>query len=145
MPSDLEELFAIQGDPVAMRFTSCAPTRAAPWTAVLAGDGRVVGWGGLNRDPEAPEWGVEVAYYLSPSLWGRGLATELVRESVLHAFGDLALPEVSAFVRPENVASVRVLVKNGFERRRFVPQLERDEYLITADAASARPRRGGGG
>jgi RimJ/RimL family protein N-acetyltransferase len=53
-PSDVDPLFAIQGDPVAMRFTYCAPSREAtaarlaayaarfaedgfaPWTALLA-------------------------------------------------------------------------------------------------------------
>jgi RimJ/RimL family protein N-acetyltransferase len=95
-PSDVDPLFAIQRDPVAMRFTYCSPNRAAtreflesyanrfaidgftPWTALLARDSRVVGWGGLNRDPKAPEWGVEVTYFIDPALAGRGLASELV-------------------------------------------------------------------
>jgi len=149
-PSDVDALFAIQGDPVAMRFTYCAPSRAAtaarleayaarfsadgfaPWTALLAEDERVVGWGGLNTDPEAPGWGVEVAYFLSPSVWGRGFATELVQAALAHAFRDLGLSRVGAFSRPDNVASTRVLAKAGFARIRFVPSLERDEFEITA-------------
>ena len=149
-PSDVDPLFAIQGDPVAMRFTYCAPSREAtvarldayaarfsedgfaPWTALLAEERRVVGWGGLNKDPEAPGWGVEVAYFLCPSVWGRGLATELVQEALVHAFRDLGLPRVGAFSRPDNVASIRVLAKAGFARIRFVPSLERDAFEITA-------------
>ncbi|MGC9973962.1 MAG: GNAT family N-acetyltransferase [Gaiellaceae bacterium] len=133
-----------------MRYTCCAPNREAtaahiasyaarfdedgfaPWTVVLEAEQRVVGWGGLNKDPSAPEWGVEVAYYLDPAYWGRGLATELVCESLALAFGDLGLEDVGAFVRPENVASVRVLVKVGFQRVRFVAELERDEYRVSA-------------
>jgi RimJ/RimL family protein N-acetyltransferase len=144
--ADVDPLFAIQGDADAMRFTWCAPDRDAtaaflashaarfaedgfaPWTALLREDGRVAGWGGLNRDPKATHYGVEVAYFFDRRCWGRGLATELVQESLAHAFEDLALPEVGAFVRPENRASVRVLEKNGFARLRFVPELERDEY-----------------
>jgi hypothetical protein len=35
---------------------------------------------------------------------------------------------------PENHGSVRVLLKAGFERVRFVPALERDAYQISAAA-----------
>jgi RimJ/RimL family protein N-acetyltransferase len=72
-PADVDPLFAIQGDPAAMRFTFCSPSREAtaaflesyasrfhedgfaPWTAVLLPEDRVVGWGGLNEDPRAPD------------------------------------------------------------------------------------------
>jgi RimJ/RimL family protein N-acetyltransferase len=60
------------------------------------------------------------------------LGTELVQESLSHAFRDLNLVDVGAFVRPENHASVLVLVKAGFARVRFVPELERDEFRISA-------------
>ena len=111
-PADVDSLFAIQGDSEAMRYTFCAPSREAtaahivsyaarfaedgfaPWTVVLEAEQRVVGWGGLNKDPSAPEWGVEVAYYLNPAYWGRGLATELVHESLVLAFDELGLEDV---------------------------------------------------
>ena len=106
----------------------------ASWTVVLTAEDRIVGWGGLNKDPGEPEWGVEVAYYFDPAYWGRGLASELVRESLAHAFDDLHLDHVGAFTGPDNIASARVLVKNGFERTRFVAELERDEYRISKDS-----------
>ena len=150
-PADADALFAIQGNPDAMRHTFCSPSLEAtaahlqsyaarfaedgfaPWTALLASEERIVGWGGLNKDPSAPEWGVEVAYYIDRAYWGRGLATELVRESLTLAFGDLGLDQVGAFAKPENAASVRVLVKAGFERVRYVPELERDEFRVSAE------------
>jgi len=140
-----------------MRFTWCSPSREAtasfideyakrfaedgfaPWTAVLAAEDRVVGWGGLNRDPHAPHWGVEVTYFIDRSCWGRGLATELVRASLSHAFRELRLPEVGAFVRPENHASARVLAKAGFARIRFVPELERDAFAISSEIWDGTP------
>ncbi|HEY4977203.1 MAG TPA: GNAT family N-acetyltransferase [Gaiellaceae bacterium] len=85
---DVDPLFAIQSDPDAMRFTFCSPNREAtatrlaeyadrfaedgfaPWTVVLADEDRIVGWGGLNKDPAEPEWGVEVAYYFDRAYWG---------------------------------------------------------------------------
>lgn len=133
-----------------MRFTFCSPSRAAtksyvesysarfaedgfaPWTIILAAENRIIGWGGLNRDPKEPHWGIEVAYFLNPAYWGRGLATELVWESLNLAFYDLGLSQVGAFARPDNHASIRVLAKAGFVRVGFVPQLERDQFEISA-------------
>ena len=94
------------------------------------GESRIVGWGGLNVDPHDHGWGVEVSYFLDPACWGRGFATELVRASLDHAFGALALPEVGAFARPDNAASIRVLEKAGFAFVRFEPRLERNHYAI---------------
>lgn len=163
-PEDVNPLFTIQSDPEAMRFTYCSPSREAtsahlekyaarftedgfaPWTVELldpdsgvakqrnVAQQRVIGWGGLNKDPAEPEWGIEVAYYFDPAYWGRGLATELVRESLAYAFEELGLDYVGAFTKPENVASARVLLKNGFEWIRFVPELERDEYRISKES-----------
>jgi RimJ/RimL family protein N-acetyltransferase len=150
--ADIDPLFAIQSDPEAMRFTYCSPSREAtatrleeyaarfsedgfaPWTVVLAAEDRVIGWGGLNKDPGEPEWGPEVAYYLDRAYWGRGLATELVRESLAYAFDDRDLPDVGAFTKPENLASIRLLLKTGFTLVRFVPELERNEYRIFKDS-----------
>lgn len=158
-PSDVDALFAVQGDPQAMRSTWCAPDREAtarfvarhaarfaedgyaPWTAVSRGDGRILGWGGLCRDPDAPYWGPEIAYFLHPACWGRGLATELVRAALALAFDACGLEHVSAFARPENRASTRVLAKAGFARVEWVPELARDRYALAAHAW----RTGGGG
>jgi RimJ/RimL family protein N-acetyltransferase len=146
--ADVDPLFEIQGDPRAMQFTFCAPDREAtaeriaayaarfaedgfaPWTAVLRAEDRVAGWGGLNRDPEAPEWGPEVAYFIHPAYWGRGLATELVTASLDLAFRRLGLAEVGAFTKPENGASARVLRKTGFSFVRYVPELGRDQFAV---------------
>lgn len=149
--SDADEIFEIQGDRDAMRHTYVAPDRDAtaayldaynarfaedgfgPWVAVLRAEGRIVGWGGLNRDPKQPHWGVEVAYFMHRSCWGRGLASELVQASLELAFRDLGLLEVIAFTRPANRASSRVLAKAGFSFLRHVPELERDQYVVTSD------------
>lgn len=131
-----------------MRFTYVAPSREecarrlrtrealraengfAPWVAVLRGEDRVVGWGGLGVDPFNPGWGPEVSYFFHPAHWGRGLATELVRASVQHGFEALALPAIGAFARPENAASIRVLEKCGFCFLGWKPALERNHYEI---------------
>ena len=144
-PGDVDPLFEIQGNADAMRYTYFAPSREAtaeyvrsyadrftqdgfaPWTAVLRSEERVVGWGGLSRDPKMPEWGIEVSYFIHPAYWRRGLASELVRASLEYA-ASLGISEVGAFTRPANLASRTVLLKAGFRYVRYVPELERDQY-----------------
>lgn len=55
----------------------------------------------------------ELIYALLPRCWGRGLASELVPALVDHGFAARGLPRLVATVRPENVASVRVLERAG--------------------------------
>lgn len=86
-PADIDLLFAIEGNPEAMKHTFYAPSREAtvahihsysarfvedgfaPWTAVLLKEDRIVGWGGFNKDPDEPEWGTEVTYYSDQAYW----------------------------------------------------------------------------
>lgn len=149
---DVPPLYAIQGNRVDMRFTWVAPSldecaarlqahedsRArfgfAPWVAVDRSEGGVVGWGGLAVDPGDPGWGPEVVYFFDSAHWGRGLATELVQAAMRHAFEDLSLSQVSAFAMPDNLASIRVLQKCGFDFLRYEDALERNHYLISAPA-----------
>src|SRR6185437_5321908 len=58
---------------------------------------------------------VELGYDLHPSAWGRGLATEAARAVMRIAFGELGLDRVVAVVKPDHVASQRVLVKAGLQ------------------------------
>ena len=146
--ADVDPLYAIMGDAVAMQYTYQAPSREAcahrlrtyaelaatlgyaPWTMLLRGDERVIGWGGLNIDPFDPGWGIEVAYCLHPGHWGKGYASELVRASLELGFGTLLLEAIGAFVSTENGASRRVLEKGGFRFMGYEPKLDRDRYEI---------------
>lgn len=58
----------------------------------------------------------DIAYYLSPAVWGRGLATEAVAEVTYFGLKDLGLHRIQATVMPENTASVRVLEKAGYQK-----------------------------
>jgi len=82
---------------------------------------------------------VELGFMLARPAWGRGLATEVARALVAHAFADLTLPELQAFTDVENGASAAVLRKAGMRDtglhpgpyggldRRF--ELTREEWL----------------
>lgn len=143
---DVPSLFAFLGDGQAMRFThvdsslrECRRRVAvhewrrrydgcAPWTIATQGDGRIIGWGGLYRDPFDPGWGIEVGYFFHPTAWGRGYASELVAACTALADDRLQLPELTAFARPENEASRRVLEKAGFVTERWLPAMQRLLY-----------------
>jgi [ribosomal protein S5]-alanine N-acetyltransferase len=60
--------------------------------------------------------GCTIGYWVDGRRNGRGLATEAVGEIVSYAFGALDLHRVEAATLVDNLASQRVLEKNGFER-----------------------------
>jgi ribosomal-protein-alanine N-acetyltransferase len=84
--------------------------------------GVAIGRGGLQETPVhgAPE--VEIGWAVAPDRWGQGLATELAFAAIGVAFGQLALPWLVAFARPDNLASRRVMDKAGFS---YAGEIER--------------------
>ncbi|GLY64208.1 GNAT family N-acetyltransferase [Amycolatopsis taiwanensis] len=57
-----------------------------------------------------------VGYWVSSTVVGGGVATASVALVVDHVFASAGLHRIEATVRPENVASVRVLTKSGFRK-----------------------------
>ena len=64
-----------------------------------------------------PDAEIEVGYFLKPSAWGKGIATEACRRIVQCAFEESPLEEVVATFDPGNTASRNVLLKAGFTDR----------------------------
>lgn len=146
--TDIDDLFRIQGNPDAMRYTFCPTSRSeaeqrlrayaalekelgfVPWTVVLRAEARIIGWGGLTIDPFDPGWGVEIVYFFDPTYWGQGYATELVQASLEHGFAGHGLPEIGAFAHPHNAASIHILEKCGFRYGSYEPLLTRNRYAI---------------
>ena len=90
-------------------------------------------WGGLSIDPHAPGWGPEVSYFIHPSYQAQGFATELVTTALDQGFRVFGLPQISAFAKPPNKGSIRILEKCGFKFLRFEPALERNHYELTRE------------
>jgi RimJ/RimL family protein N-acetyltransferase len=74
---------------------------------------RAIGGAGLYRrvGPEA----IEIGYWVRSSEWARGYATEASRLLTRLAFALPWVQEVIAFIDPENLGSVRVPTKLGYE------------------------------
>jgi [ribosomal protein S5]-alanine N-acetyltransferase len=58
----------------------------------------------------------ELAYDLSPGLWGQGIATHMCRQAVQWAHAHAAVVRVQATVLESNTRSARVLERAGFSR-----------------------------
>ena len=100
------------------------------WMLWDADTGTSVGLAGLRHLTLDGEDEVEVGYGFLPAFWGRGLATEIARECVHQAFGDLALPSLVALTNDANVASQHVLRKVGLTYEREVTHDGRRSILF---------------
>lgn len=74
---------------------------------------RLVAAGGYTGPPTA-EGAVEIGYSVVPAFGRQGIATEMVEALVQRAFADARVTRIIAHTFPSNVASIRVLEKNGF-------------------------------
>jgi [ribosomal protein S5]-alanine N-acetyltransferase len=81
---------------------------------VILDDGVVAGTLGLFNPSGPPLRSAILGYWVDEAHAGRGLATRAVGEALAIAFGEMQLHRVEAGTRPENVASQRVLQRNGF-------------------------------
>lgn len=92
-----------------------------PWV-ILDDSGRVVGRVTLNGIVRGPLQSCNVGYWVRANDNGRGLATAAVRDIKQVAFGELGLHRIEAGTLLHNVASQRVLERNGFVRFGVAPQ-----------------------
>lgn len=77
-------------------------------------DGALVGQVMVGNVIREPLLSAYVGYWVGSTATGGGVATAAVALIVDHCFGPVRLHRVEATVRPENVASRRVLAKLGF-------------------------------
>ncbi len=70
-----------------------------------------LGFEGLVRGHTA-----EIGYWLGRPFWGQGIMTDVLRAATRFALDEWQLIRISANVFDFNLASVRVLEKNGYQR-----------------------------
>jgi len=80
---------------------------------------RIVGRVTLSNIVRGPFQSCNIGYWISSADNGRGHATAAVAEIAELAFSELGLHRIEAGTLPHNVASQRVLQRNGFERFGF--------------------------
>ena len=83
------------------------------WRAIVM-DGQIVGSISVERMAEDQLNVGSIGYMILTPFWSQGIGTEAVRQICGIAFQELALERIIGEVFPENLASARVLEKNGF-------------------------------
>jgi len=96
-----------------------AARAADPWTfgfaVLMPSVGEVIGAAGFKGPPDADGM-VEVAYGIVPTWQGKGCATAALNKLMAFASGNDRVHGLRAHTLPENNASTRVLMKNGFTK-----------------------------
>jgi len=72
---------------------------------------------------------VRLGYLLSEDTWGRGIASELVNGFVSWCRGQESISSIAGGVAHDNIASKRVLEKNGFQLVRSGDDVAQGEQL----------------
>ena len=83
------------------------------WRAIVV-DGLIVGSISVERLANVQRNAGSIGYMVLTPFWSQGIGTEAVRQICGIAFQELALERIIGEVFPENLASARVLEKNGF-------------------------------
>lgn len=150
-PDDLEAMHAVLSSVEATRYWSTPPhadlDRTRSWLQamidipagqgedfVVEHEGRVIGKTGLYRFPE-------IGFILRPNSWGQGLASEALTAVLARGFDIHGLDAVIADVDPRNVASLRLLARQGFREigRRERSWLVGNTWCDSIDLALSRP------
>ncbi len=94
--------------------SSVAPDKEIAFAVEV--DGEVAGGASLVMQDDVSRYSAEIGYWLGREYWGQGIATEAVKQLLDIAFGQCGLKRVFGDVYAHNIASQRVLEKNGFSR-----------------------------
>ena len=84
------------------------------WRAIVVA-GQIVGSISVARMADEQRNVGSIGYMILTPFWSQGIGTEAVRQICGIAFRELALECIIGEVFPENLASARVLEKNGFQ------------------------------
>jgi len=135
---DVDAMFAVIGDPIAMQYYPQPFTRddAVRWidrnrqryhgdgyglyAVVLKASGEVIGDCGVVRQMVEGMPEMEVGYHIQRKHWARGYATEAARACLSMAFEKFDVEKVISLIRPENMPSRRVAERNGMKVERQI-------------------------
>jgi len=85
-------------------------------------EGRFVGQLTVNNITRGSAQFASVGYWIDERYAGRGLITRAVAMAIDHCFFELKLHRVEVAIRPENLASLRVVEKLGIPETGFAPR-----------------------
>jgi L-amino acid N-acyltransferase YncA len=116
-------------------FEQHSPARRPLWVALEAG--QVIGWLSYSSFYGRPAYNAtcELSIYVAPQRRRRGLGSELLGRSIIHA-PTIGISTLLGFIFAHNHASLRLVEKHGFERWGYLPRvavldgIERDVIIM---------------
>jgi ribosomal-protein-alanine N-acetyltransferase len=117
-----EDYFTVDGQLAVIRAALDQHRQGSALPHVIVDGDRVVGRITLNGITRGAFQSCSMGYWVSASATGRGVATAAVRDIAAVAFDDLGLHRIEAGTLVHNVASQRVLERNGFLRFGLAPK-----------------------
>ncbi|MBU9808716.1 GNAT family N-acetyltransferase [Rahnella perminowiae] len=137
---DIGSFFAIYGDPQTNLFNprgplkdmTAAQEKLSGWLQEWSDHGfghwaialnhkpdEIIGFGGLGIREGYENHRVFLGYRFATAAWGKGLATEFATAVLNTGFEKLGIPQISATVRENHLASQHVLEKIGMQKTGF--------------------------
>jgi [ribosomal protein S5]-alanine N-acetyltransferase len=83
------------------------------WAICLKEDAKLIGTIGFWRI-DKPNYRAEIGYMLEPKLHRKGIMNEAFTPTIHYAFNEMNLHSIEANINVENLASRKILEKNGF-------------------------------
>lgn len=142
-PEDVNEVLELRGNPATMKYiprqltTSIEEAMAhinmindkieknegINWAITIKGNPKFIGIIGHYRiQPENHR--CEIGYMILPEYNGKGIVTEAIKAVLDYGFEDLKMHSIEAVIDPENIASERILLKNGFVKEAHILENE---------------------
>jgi len=141
--TDVPEIKALRGNPETMKFIprplvttddealehfkmideKIENNTGINWAITIKGNSKLIGIIGHYRiQPENHR--CEIGYMILPEYNGQGITTEAIKAVLEYGFEDLNMHSIEAVIDPDNVASERVLQKNGFVKEAHILENE---------------------
>lgn len=83
---------------------------------VIADKNELIGAIGLNLQEDVNRLSAEIGYWLAEPFWGKGIATQALKNFTEFAFENFSLNRIYANVFESNPASEKVLMKAGYKK-----------------------------
>jgi ribosomal-protein-alanine N-acetyltransferase len=137
--TDVEEVLTLRGNPETMKYIPrpLAKTKedalahiamieekivdntGINWAITIKGNPKMIGIIGIYKIyPENHR--AEIGYMILPETFGKGYTTEAIKVVLEYGFEQMDLHSMEAIIDPDNIASEKVLQKNGFVKEAHI-------------------------
>lgn len=141
--ADLKEVIALRSNPETMKYIprplvktdqegldhitmindKIEANEGINWAITIKDNPQLIGIIGHYRiKPEHHR--AEIGYMILPEFNGKGIVTEAVKAVVKYGFEEIKLHSIEAVIDPDNIASAKVLEKNGFIKEAHLKENE---------------------